>query len=132
MTRGDRVRWLLRGLGQTLVTAGVVVLLFCVYELQVTGLYTAEQQKSLGRDLSQEWAAPAPSRPPVTPGQPQLAAFEPGKGIARLYLPTLGRDQVKVVVEGVSRKPQAGPAQLVWSIWPNWPVLSSPVNVGFI
>ncbi len=99
MTRADRMRMLLRGLGQTLITGGVIVLLFCVYELQVTGIYTAEQQRSLGRELTEQWAAPAPSRP--GPGAPQLAAFEPGQGIARLYLPTLGADETTVVVEGV-------------------------------
>ena len=100
MTAGDRVRWLLRGLGQLLITLGVVVLLFCVYELQVTGLYTQDQQRALGHELDRTWAAaPAPS-----PGKPvpPLAAFDPGKGIARIYLPSLGRDQVHVVVEGVS------------------------------
>jgi sortase A len=102
VSRGDRLRWLLRGAGQVLITAGVVLLLFCVYELKVTGLYTAEQQKALDRDLSRQWAT-APTATPA-PGRPQLAAYEPGKGIARLYLPSLGKDHVEVVVEGVSHE----------------------------
>ena len=36
MSRVDRVRWVLRGVGQTLISLGLVVLLFCVYELKVT------------------------------------------------------------------------------------------------
>ena len=100
MTRGDRVRWVLRGVGQALITLGLVVLLFCVYELKVTGVYTAQQQRDLDDGLKRTWAA----APVASPGAPQLAAFEPGKGIARIYLPTLGKDEVHVVVEGVSHE----------------------------
>lgn len=100
MTAGDRVRWLLRGVGQLLITAGVVVLLFCVYELKVTNLYTDQQQHALDRTLTRQWAGPPPTGKPGV----ALAAYEPGKGIARIYFPTLGRDQVHVVVEGVSHE----------------------------
>ncbi|MCW2598670.1 MAG: hypothetical protein JWM02_499 [Frankiales bacterium] len=98
MTGVERVRWCLRGLGQLLITAGVVVLLFCVYELKVTNLYTQQQQHQLDKNLTQEWAA-TPTEP-----TPHLAAYEDGKGIARIYFPTLGKDQVHVVVEGVSHE----------------------------
>jgi sortase A len=98
VTVGDRVRWLLRGLGQVLITAGVVVLLFCVYELQITNLYTEQQQHHLNQTLTREWAAA-----PIPKG-PQLAAYDEGKGIARLYLPSIGKSQVHVVVEGVSHE----------------------------
>ena len=100
MSRGDRVRWVLRGIGQTLITLGLIVLLFCVYELKVTGVYTAEQQRDLDEGLKRTWAA----APRATPGAPQLADYEPGKGLARIYLPTLGKDEVHVVVQGVSRE----------------------------
>lgn len=97
----DRVRWLLRGIGQTLITAGVVVLLFCVYELKVTNLYTQQQQEALDGDLSEVWSLPVPVPVPVA-GKPPLPAYVVGQGIARIYLPTLGKDEVRVVVEGVS------------------------------
>ena len=99
MTRADRLRWLLRGAGQLLITAGLVLLLFCVYELKITNIYTEQQQKALDKDLTQQWSAPVPA---PRPGAPALAAYEPGKGIARIYLPSLGKDQVHVVVEGVT------------------------------
>jgi len=98
VTGADRVRWLLRGLGQTLITAGLVLLLFCVYELKVTGIYTEQQQHALDKDLSKQWAAP----PAPAPATPHLQAYDEGKGIARIYLPSLGRGEVHVVVEGVS------------------------------
>ncbi len=100
----EAVRTALRGLGQLLITTGVVLLLFCVYELEVTNLYTAQQQHSLDRRLTDTWGKPHPA--PSRPGSPApvLAAFRPGEGIARIYLPTLGKDQVHVVVEGVSHE----------------------------
>ena len=102
MTTADRVRWVLRGLGQLLITLGVVVLLFCVYELKVTSLYTEQQQRTLDKQLTRTWAAvpvPVAGQP-----RPRLAAFTDGEGFARIYLPSLGKDQVHVVVEGVSHE----------------------------
>lgn len=91
---------MLRGVGQLLITAGVVVLLFCVYELEITNLYTDQQQKALDKTLTNQW-----EQPPRTVHDPtRLAAYEEGKGIARIYLPTLGKRQVHVVVEGVSHE----------------------------
>jgi sortase A len=98
-----RARTVLRGFGQLLVTAGVVVLLFCVYELEVTNLYTSQKQQTLNRQLTDTWQRAHRNAPDAhAPSGPLLAAFRPGEGIARIYLPTLGRDQVHVVVEGVS------------------------------
>ncbi|MCU1594284.1 MAG: putative sortase (Surface protein transpeptidase) [Frankiales bacterium] len=97
---GDRIRWLLRGIGQLLITAGVVVLLFCVYELEVTNLYTKKEQKALDKTLTQQWEQP---NKPVPVTRTQLAAYD-GKGIARIYFPTLGKKEVHVVVEGVSHE----------------------------
>jgi sortase A len=79
-----------------MITAGVILLLFVVYELKLTNLYTDEQQRDLGRNLDRAWAAPPPKS--------TLAAYREGEGIARIYLPTLGKDQVHVVVEGVGRE----------------------------
>ncbi|MDT7550527.1 MAG: sortase [Actinomycetota bacterium] len=94
---GDKVRTFLRGLGQTLITLGIVVLLFCVYELYFTNLYTDKQQSKLGDDLTKAWHDPAPSPAPGT----SLVAVALGKGIAVIRMPSLGRNYHKVVVEGV-------------------------------
>jgi sortase A len=95
MRAAERVRWFARGLGQLLITAGVVVLLFCVYELKVTDAYAAGQQDKLTDSLTRQWTEPAQPQGPVVP---QTAL---GKAFARIYFPTLGKDQVRVVVEGV-------------------------------
>ena len=63
----DAVRRAARGLGQTLITVGLVLGLFCVYELQVTGLYTERAAGGAGRascDRTWELPAPAPAGQP--------------------------------------------------------------------
>ena len=100
----DGLRTAARGLGQTLITVGVVLLLFCVYELYVTGLYTSREQKALGADLTQQWAAPvqAPAAP-AAPGGQAVAVDTPvpGGAYARLYVPRLYGQDSRTVVEGV-------------------------------
>lgn len=95
----DVVRTALRGLGQSLLTLGVVVLLFVVYELQVTGLVTDREQGRLGDDLRQAWSRPAA---PKDASQPVPVSFDVGQGIAVLHIPALAGYDPWVVVEGVT------------------------------
>jgi sortase A len=98
-TVGDTIRTFLRGLGQTLITLGLVVLLFCVYEVYFTNVYTDKQQARLGEDLRQQWAGPvAAPGPKQQPVRVQL-----GTGIAVIWMPRIGMvgGKAKVVVEGV-------------------------------
>lgn len=98
MTRvADGVRTALRGIGQTLITFGVVLLLFCVYELSFTNVYTGREQDRLGEDLRSAWQAPAPAAVDAQPGVPI------GSGLAVLWIPRVGMSgsNAKVVVEGV-------------------------------
>jgi sortase A len=93
----DAIRTVLRGIGQLLITLGAVVLLFCVYELKVTNVYTEHEQQQLDHALVKEWVQPA-----TRPAGPAVPVSTLGKGFARIYLPTLGAKEVHVVVEGVS------------------------------
>ena len=95
----DVVRTALRGLGQTLITLGVVVLLFCVYELYFTNVYTDKQQSKLENSIHDAWEPH-----PTVSGRPQPVAVELGKGIAIIRIPRLGASYHKVVVEGVSHE----------------------------
>ncbi len=111
----DVVRTTLRGLGQTLITVGLVLLLFCIYELKITNLVTAREQAELSRDLRESWAAepqapPAPGtgtaagRPSPAPAPSATPTSVPiGAGLAVLRIPRLGdwNDDPPVVVEGV-------------------------------
>lgn len=115
---GEHIRMFLRGIGQLLITAGVVVLLFCVYELEITNIYAKDQQRALDKTLTEQWDQP--KHQVITPMQ--LAAFD-GKGIARIYFPTLGKKEVHVVVEGVSHEDlKKGPG--------HYPGTSLPGEIG--
>jgi sortase A len=96
----------MRGTGQFLITAGVVILLFCAYELWFTGFYTARAQHDLRGELSREGAS-------APPGAPEIVQVKLGHGIAILRIPRLGKNYNKVIVEGVGRDDlKKGPGHL--------------------
>ena len=136
--RSDAVRTVLRGTGQALITVGLVLLLFCVYELKITNLVTARAQEQLADDLRAQWDAPAaapastpapsptavapptatPTVPPAPSPSPSPVTVPPvelGSGVAVLRIPRLGdwNDHPPVVVEGVStRDLKRGPGHI--------------------
>jgi LPXTG-site transpeptidase (sortase) family protein len=86
----DLLRTAARGVGQLLLTAGYVLLLFVVYELWVTDLLSNARQDELTAELREEWAAPA-----AVP-----AELQGGEAFAMLHIPRLGADYARAVVEG--------------------------------
>jgi sortase A len=96
---GDAIRIVVRGVGQTLITVGVVVLLFCVYALKITNIYTAQEQNRLEDGLERAWAEPQARPGGAAPAQP--AAVDIGAGLAVLRIPAIDKDFSKVVVNGV-------------------------------
>jgi len=92
--RRDPVRMLLRGLGEALITAGVVVALFAVYEVYVTNWFAHQQQARVHQALEQQWARGELGLPTGT-----LAAAS-GHGLANLYIPRFGKDYVWTIVQG--------------------------------
>jgi sortase A len=101
------------GVGELLVTAGVVLLLFVVYEVYVTDLLTAQRQDQLSEELREEWeSAPAPERGPIT-------RVELGDAFAVLRIPRLGEDYTRVVLEGTEEEQLSqGPGHYVGSAMP--------------
>jgi sortase A len=81
-----------RGIGQTLITAGLVILLFVAYELWWTGLTTRHDQHQLAKTLQQQWAH----------GRTTTKNPPSGSGIAILRIPRFGRGYSFVVVQGTS------------------------------
>jgi sortase A len=87
---GDRWRAVVRTVGELLVTAGLIVLLFVVYELFVTDFLNGQVQQDLRQEVHAEWEAD----PPV------LGSQVPGDAFAVLHIPRLGPDYQRVVLEG--------------------------------
>lgn len=88
----------LRGLGETLITFGVVILLFCAYELWFTGIETAREQRALRDGIERLWRDGGGSYPVDAATVPRIPL---GDGVAVLRVPRFGLDYHKVVVEGV-------------------------------
>ena len=103
MNAADSVRTAVRSLGELLITAGVVILLFVAYELWFTNFYTAQEQHDLRHQLEQQWGLPIPQGSSA-PGEQPLAEPPLGDGVAILRIPRLGKDYVKVIVEGVNHE----------------------------
>jgi sortase A len=84
-------RTLVRGVGQLLITGGLVILLFVVYELWWTGFTTTRDQHKLVTTLQEQW------KQGISISNPPL-----GTGIAILRIPRFGLKYSFVIVEGTS------------------------------
>lgn len=104
------MRWarILGAVGRTCVTAGVLILLFVVYQLWGTGIREAQAQNRLEDDfaevLDEADRAPTTTTTTTVPGAPEMAPtiapVPEGEPTAHLLIPKIGVD--KIVVEGVS------------------------------
>lgn len=112
MSGEGKAKAVLRGAGQTLVTLGVVVLLFVVYEVYITDLFGQQRQATATSVIDAVWAtAEAQDASSVVVHNPNEPTADPrarmptyatptGEGFAKLYVPTFGSDFVFTVVEG--------------------------------
>ena len=126
--RGDLGRTLVRSTGQTLLTVGLVALLFVAYELWVTDLLSARQQQQLGEEIRDQWAddptVSAPTAPPAdgSPAPapaPAVIDVDLGEPFAVLHVPRLGAGYQRVVVEGASGvQLEQGPGHYVGTAMP--------------
>jgi sortase A len=92
----------LRTTGELLITIGVVILLFCGYELYFTGIETAREQRALEQDIRATWRDGGGSYPTVAePAPEQLPELELGDGVAIIRVPRWSRTHADVIVEGV-------------------------------
>jgi sortase A len=91
--RGDPVRTTVRGLGELLVTAGLVVLLFVFYEAYVTDWSSAQKQRQATAKLDDTWRN----------GRGVVDRPVKGAGIAKMYVPVFGPDFMFTVLEGTDQ-----------------------------
>jgi sortase A len=84
-------RTAVRGIGQLFITAGLVILLFVVYELWWTGFTTKRDQHRLITALHQEWTHGTKIKDPPL-----------GSAIALLRIPRFGPKYLFAIVEGTS------------------------------
>ena len=133
--RGDVVRTVSRGIGQTLITFGLVALLFVVYELWATDLLAARAQDQLTQQIEEQWAdvppatappadaptvvAPEGSPPPAPGRETESVKVDVGEPFAVLHVPALGDDYSRVIVEGTAQDQLAqGPGHYIGTAMP--------------
>lgn len=107
--RADPVRTAVRGLGELLLTVGLVVLLFVFYEAYFTNWASADKQRAATAKLDDTWhnARGVVDRP------------IPGAGFAKLYVPAFGPDFVFTVLEGTDPATlTAGPGHYQGTAYP--------------
>ncbi len=101
------------GVGELLVTAGMVLLLFVVYEVYVTDFLTGQRQDELSTELREQWADESPAE------RGSITQVEIGDAFGVLRIPRLGEDYTRVVLEGTEEKQLAqGPGHYVDSAMP--------------
>ncbi|MGH3519680.1 MAG: class E sortase [Haloechinothrix sp.] len=107
---------LIRSLGELLITAGVIVLLFVFYTLYVTNWESARKQADARAGLDDSWSQQRQVRPELTDGE----AF------ARIYIPSFGADYQFTIQEGVGAQSlEVGPGH-----YPDTAMPGEPGNVG--
>lgn len=95
------MRAAVRGLGELLITLGLVLLLFVAYQLVWTNYEAHRRTDHAAEDLRDAW-----ERPPAGSGtsDPVVAPIKlrDGKGFAFLHIPRLGRKWSVPIIQGVS------------------------------
>lgn len=93
----------LRTFGELMLTAGLVVLLFVVYEAYVTNWISAGKQREATAALDERWRN---GQEPTLEGGERTTkyAVADGEGFAKLYIPAFGPDFVFTILEGTTDK----------------------------
>jgi sortase A len=102
---GDLVRAGIRGLGQTLITLGLVLLLFVVYEVWVSNIFAHQRQDKVRQQLTQAWQKgqdPLRGEDRLNLPSGKQVVIPAGTGFANLYIPRFGKDYAWTVVQGTN------------------------------
>ncbi len=103
-----RISAILGIFGEVLITIGVLVLLFLVWQVYINNAVLANQQANITKNQSQAWATVTPTAAPSdAPEQtdfgppPVLAPVGVGEQFAIIYIPRLGADSQRAASNSV-------------------------------
>ncbi len=88
------MRAVIRGFGELLITLGVIILLFCGYQVFWTSAQANSAMKHENSQLREQWQGGNNAA--------GLDRFSPGQGFAIIHIPRLGEDYEKPIIEGTS------------------------------
>ncbi|MGZ4521376.1 MAG: class E sortase [Mycobacteriaceae bacterium] len=121
---GHRLLRTIEVLGESLITLGVVMLLFVVYEVYWTDVVSAGRQRDVTSALDREWAGAPAADDPTVGGQRRTtkSSVPDGQGFAKLSVPRFGSDYHFTVLEGTSTAAlEAGPGHYTGTAFPGEP-----------
>jgi sortase (surface protein transpeptidase) len=108
-----------RTVGELLITAGLVILLFVVYEVYVTDLISAGKQGDATQALDDQWSSNTVEADPQRQAQYELLD---GQAFAKMYIPVFGPDYKFSIVEGTTDKDlEIGPGHYKGTALPGHP-----------
>ncbi|RZS37549.1 LPXTG-site transpeptidase (sortase) family protein [Herbihabitans rhizosphaerae] len=114
--RDSRGRTVVRTIGEVLITLGLVVLLFVVYEVYVTDWFSAGKQRDANAALEERWKAPP------DPERSRRIEVTDGEAFARMYVPSFGADYQFAILEGTDDKSlEIGPGHYKGTALPGLP-----------
>lgn len=101
------IRTVVRTVGELLITAGLLLMLFVGWQLWWTDVVAGVEQGQIADGLRSDWAdarrAPAPQESEPAQDPPPMAAPQLGDAFAFLHVPRFGVDyEPKPVIEGTS------------------------------
>lgn len=112
----DRVRQVVRTFGELMITAGLVILLFVVYEVYVTDWISAGKQRDATAALDDQWKSDEAQR------EEHFAGLGEGDGFAKMYIPAFGADYSFTIVEGTTEPSlEVGPGHYANTAYPGHP-----------
>lgn len=105
-TASDVIRKISQVLGELLITAGIVLLLFVGWELWWTNVEADAKQTEAVKSFAQEFAGPVtPAASQATDYGPPVVGTAPahGKTIGIMYIPRFGPDYTRPIIEGTDQ-----------------------------
>lgn len=108
----------MRTVGEVLITLGMVVLLFVVYEVYITDLLSAGKQREATAQLDDRWH----DEPTDQQRADHFEGLGEGDGFAKMYIPAFGADFEFTIVEGTTAESlEVGPGHYTDTAYPGQP-----------
>ncbi len=95
------LRGTVRGFGELLISAGLVLLLFVAYQLVWTNVEAQRAQNSVSDAIRNQWERPTQSTATAEKPAAEQAPTDFGQGFAFMYIPRLGKKFDVPVLNGV-------------------------------
>ena len=100
------VRGTIRTFGELCITAGMVLILFVVWQLWWTDIEANRDNEVLADKLTEDWSNQDPNKLPDDPDEPVVAdPVEKNHAFGIFYIPRFGDDYYRTVAEGVDLEP---------------------------